>query len=93
MNILSSNNTIIATTNTTSNSTTTSDITINNDNKVTDKKRKKVSQACEYCRKKRRKCSGERPKCLTCQQNNYICYYNPCPKKRGPQQKRQKKKI
>ena len=37
----------------------------------------------DSCRKKRRKCSGDRPKCLTCHQNNYICYYNPCIKKRG----------
>ncbi|KAG4098546.1 hypothetical protein H8356DRAFT_1077008 [Neocallimastix lanati (nom. inval.)] len=57
------------------------------------KKRKKVTQACENCRKKRRKCTGERPKCLTCQQYNYICYYNPFPKKRGPQQKRKKRKY
>ncbi|KAL6591102.1 hypothetical protein LY90DRAFT_499901 [Neocallimastix californiae] len=45
------------------------------------------------CRKKRRKCTGERPKCLTCQQYNYVCYYNPFPKKRGPQQKRKKRKY
>ncbi|ORX52174.1 hypothetical protein BCR36DRAFT_287030 [Piromyces finnis] len=47
------------------------------------KLRKKVTQACENCRKKRRKCTGERPKCLTCKQYNYVCYYNPFPKKRG----------
>ncbi|OUM60447.1 hypothetical protein PIROE2DRAFT_63139 [Piromyces sp. E2] len=66
-----------------------------NDNEIEKKesKRKKVSQACENCRKKRRKCSGDRPKCITCQQNNYICYYNPCIKKRGPQQKRKKRKY
>jgi len=57
------------------------------------KARKKVTQACENCRKKRRKCTGERPKCLTCQQYNYVCYYNPFPKKRGPQQKRKKRKY
>jgi len=57
------------------------------------KVRKKVTQACENCRKKRRKCTGERPKCLTCLQYNYVCYYNPFPKKRGPQQKREKRKY
>jgi len=57
------------------------------------KTRKKVTQACENCRKKRRKCTGERPKCLTCLQYNYVCYYNPFPKKRGPQQKREKRKY
>ncbi|ORX52176.1 hypothetical protein BCR36DRAFT_286796, partial [Piromyces finnis] len=57
------------------------------------KVRKKVTQACENCRKKRRKCTGERPKCLTCLQYNYVCYYNPFPRKRGPQQKREKRRY
>jgi len=57
------------------------------------KVRKKVTQACENCRKKRRKCTGERPKCLTCLKYNYVCYYNPFPKKRGPQQKIEKRKY
>jgi len=65
----------------------------NNTEDTKTKQRKKVTQACENCRKKRRKCTGERPKCLTCQQYNYICYYNPFPKKRGPQQKKKKRKY
>ncbi|ORX47103.1 hypothetical protein BCR36DRAFT_413757 [Piromyces finnis] len=48
------------------------------------KNRKKVSQACENCRIKKTKCSGEKPKCDKCTHLNIECIYNTTTKKRGP---------
>ncbi|ORX87584.1 hypothetical protein BCR32DRAFT_289236 [Anaeromyces robustus] len=48
------------------------------------KNRSKVSHACEYCRKRRIKCSGTKPKCENCYKLNINCIYLPVIKKRGP---------
>lgn len=39
------------------------------------KKRQRVAQACELCRKKKTKCDGARPICKNCTQGNHECVY------------------
>ncbi|OUM64549.1 hypothetical protein PIROE2DRAFT_8621 [Piromyces sp. E2] len=43
-----------------------------------------VSNACDHCREKKIKCSGEKPKCKNCSKLNTPCVYNQKKKKRGP---------
>lgn len=45
-------------------------------------KRKRVTQACDYCRKKKAKCDGAHPVCSSCKACGAICVY-PVSKKRG----------
>ncbi|CAG8484055.1 9397_t:CDS:2 [Ambispora leptoticha] len=47
-------------------------------------KRKRLTQACDACRKKKVKCSGEKPSCQNCQRLKVACTYIPSTKKRGP---------
>jgi hypothetical protein len=36
-------------------------------------KRRRINTACLTCRRKKTRCSGERPACLTCQSNKHQC--------------------
>ena len=45
--------------------------------------RKRVSQACDQCRKKKLKCDGLRPTCSTCESIQKQCFYGDTVKKRG----------
>ena len=36
-------------------------------------KRRRVNAACQTCRKRKTRCSGERPKCSTCTENGHTC--------------------
>ncbi|CAG8453280.1 15727_t:CDS:2 [Acaulospora colombiana] len=46
-------------------------------------KRKRLTQACDACRKKKVKCSGEKP-CNNCTRLGLSCTYLPSTRKRGP---------
>lgn len=37
---------------------------------------KRIRQACEQCRRKKSKCSGEKPVCSTCWRLDQQCYYH-----------------
>ncbi|RIA86805.1 fungal-specific transcription factor domain-containing protein [Glomus cerebriforme] len=47
-------------------------------------KRKRLTQACDACRKKKVKCSGEKPTCNNCTRLGTTCTYLPSTRKRGP---------
>jgi hypothetical protein len=47
-------------------------------------KRKRLTQACDACRKKKVKCSGEKPTCNNCTRLGVTCTYLPSTRKRGP---------
>ncbi|KAK9692595.1 hypothetical protein K7432_014259 [Basidiobolus ranarum] len=49
-------------------------------------KRKRLTQACDTCRKKKVKCDGNRPSCSNCIRLKVPCTYLPSLKKRGPRQ-------
>ncbi|KAK9717186.1 hypothetical protein K7432_006392 [Basidiobolus ranarum] len=49
-------------------------------------KRKRLTQACDTCRKKKVKCDGNHPSCSNCIRLNVSCAYLPSFKKRGPRQ-------
>ncbi|KAF9210068.1 heme binding [Haplosporangium sp. Z 27] len=49
-------------------------------------KRKRLTQACDPCRKKKVKCDGIKPRCANCAKINANCTYLPSMKKRGPRQ-------
>ncbi|KAF9923880.1 hypothetical protein FBU30_006090, partial [Linnemannia zychae] len=49
-------------------------------------KRKRLTQACDPCRKKKIKCDGIKPSCANCLKLNGNCTYLPSMKKRGPRQ-------
>ncbi|KAF9914799.1 hypothetical protein BX616_007536 [Lobosporangium transversale] len=49
-------------------------------------KRKRLTQACDPCRKKKIKCDGVKPSCANCTKLNANCTYLPSMKKRGPRQ-------
>ncbi|KAF9099144.1 hypothetical protein BGX23_003737 [Mortierella sp. AD031] len=49
-------------------------------------KRKRLTQACDPCRKKKIKCDGIKPSCANCIKLNGNCTYLPSMKKRGPRQ-------
>ncbi|UPX20014.1 uncharacterized protein EKO05_0010260 [Ascochyta rabiei] len=42
---------------------------------VMDKVRKRVAEACAFCRRRKIKCSAERPSCVACKTYNKICSY------------------
>ncbi|CAG8582267.1 13409_t:CDS:2 [Acaulospora morrowiae] len=46
-------------------------------------KRKRLTQACDACRKKKVKCSGKKP-CDNCTRLGTVCTYLPSTRKRGP---------
>jgi Fungal Zn(2)-Cys(6) binuclear cluster domain len=47
-------------------------------------KRKRVTQACDSCNRKKIKCDGKRPTCSHCANSNAQCTYQRALKKRGP---------
>ena len=47
-------------------------------------KRKRLTQACDACRKKKVKCSGNKPSCNNCTRLGVTCTYLPSTRKRGP---------
>ncbi|KAI8600049.1 fungal-specific transcription factor domain-containing protein, partial [Dissophora ornata] len=49
-------------------------------------KRKRLTQACDPCRKKKIKCDGVKPSCANCTKLHGTCSYLPSMKKRGPRQ-------
>ncbi|KAF9357494.1 hypothetical protein BGX26_003625 [Mortierella sp. AD094] len=49
-------------------------------------KRKRLTQACDPCRKKKIKCDGNKPSCANCAKLDIQCTYLPSMKKRGPRQ-------
>ncbi|KAF9909228.1 hypothetical protein BX616_011255 [Lobosporangium transversale] len=49
-------------------------------------KRKRLTQACDPCRKKKIKCDGIKPSCANCAKLDIHCTYLPSMKKRGPRQ-------
>ncbi|KAI8980911.1 fungal-specific transcription factor domain-containing protein [Pilobolus umbonatus] len=49
-------------------------------------KRKRLTQACELCRRKKIKCDGLKPACGNCTKLNMECKYSTTSKKRGPRQ-------
>ncbi|GAN00650.1 conserved hypothetical protein [Mucor ambiguus] len=51
-----------------------------------DNKRKRLTQACELCRRKKIKCDGGKPTCGNCTRLNSACTYSSSNKKRGPRQ-------
>lgn len=46
-------------------------------------RRKRVSRACDHCRKKKDRCDGSRPTCSPCRNSGSVCSYDPTAKKRG----------
>ncbi|KAI9329595.1 hypothetical protein BD770DRAFT_334004, partial [Pilaira anomala] len=51
-----------------------------------DNKRKRLTQACELCRRKKIRCDGSKPTCGNCTRLNNECTYSTSSKKRGPRQ-------
>lgn len=51
--------------------------------KVGDKKRLRVSRACDQCRRRKDKCDGRQPICQPCSNIKRVCTYNMFTKKRG----------
>ncbi|KAJ3195815.1 hypothetical protein HK101_010987 [Irineochytrium annulatum] len=47
-------------------------------------KRKRITQACDACNKKKVKCDGQKPTCNNCQKSSSSCSYSRGAKKRGP---------
>src|ERR1043165_7127848 len=47
-------------------------------------KRKRLTQACDACRKKKVKCSGDKPSCNNCSRLGITCTYLPSTRRRGP---------
>ncbi|KAF8942006.1 hypothetical protein BGZ47_006973, partial [Haplosporangium gracile] len=58
----------------------------NGGDEATPVKRKRLTQACDPCRKKKIKCDGIKPSCANCLKLNGNCTYLPSMKKRGPRQ-------
>ncbi|KAJ3041018.1 hypothetical protein HK097_002401, partial [Rhizophlyctis rosea] len=54
------------------------------DNEQVGGKRKRITQACDACNKKKVKCDGTKPTCANCQRSNQSCSYSRGAKKRGP---------
>ncbi|KAJ3178040.1 hypothetical protein HDU87_003818 [Geranomyces variabilis] len=54
------------------------------DDPLTGLKRKRVTQACDACNRKKIKCNGSKPQCANCLQTNSTCTYARTGKKRGP---------
>ncbi|TPX33152.1 hypothetical protein SeMB42_g07511 [Synchytrium endobioticum] len=47
-------------------------------------KRKRITQACDACNKKKVKCDGAKPVCSNCARSSLVCTYSRGAKKRGP---------
>lgn len=47
------------------------------------RKKRRVKQACDYCRSKKAKCDGKTPVCSTCAVNSESCTYTQSSKRRG----------
>lgn len=47
------------------------------------RKKRRVKQACDYCRSKKAKCDGKSPVCSTCAVNSESCTYTQSSKRRG----------
>lgn len=47
------------------------------------RKKRRVKQACDYCRSKKAKCDGKTPVCSTCAINSENCTYTQSSKRRG----------
>lgn len=47
------------------------------------RKKRRVKQACDYCRSKKAKCDGKAPVCSTCAVNSESCTYTQSSKRRG----------
>ncbi|KAG7662864.1 uncharacterized protein J8A68_003634 [[Candida] subhashii] len=54
-----------------------------NPNESATKKRRRVRQACDYCRTKKAKCDGLAPACTNCVINEEACQYTQASKRRG----------
>ncbi|KAJ2726873.1 hypothetical protein GGI07_000201 [Coemansia sp. Benny D115] len=48
-----------------------------------EKKKKRLTQACQHCRKKKIRCDGLRPSCKNCIKNKAQCHYSASVRKRG----------
>ncbi|TPX31873.1 hypothetical protein SmJEL517_g04888 [Synchytrium microbalum] len=48
------------------------------------RKRVRASKACDQCRKRRTKCSGSEPTCISCLALGIECNYSPSERRRGP---------
>ncbi|KAL6452119.1 atrR ABC-transporter-regulating transcription factor [Candida maltosa Xu316] len=46
-------------------------------------KRRRIKQACDYCRTKKAKCDGKSPSCTNCISNDIKCVYSQSTKRRG----------
>lgn len=58
------------------------DSTFASDDEVPKRKRLRVSQACDQCRKRKERCDGGQPACVSCDKTGRQCSYNPV-RKRG----------
>ncbi|ORX85290.1 hypothetical protein K493DRAFT_238711, partial [Basidiobolus meristosporus CBS 931.73] len=47
-------------------------------------KRKRLTQACDCCRRMKVKCDTDKPACATCRRLNVTCTFLTGNKKRGP---------
>ncbi|KAH9963605.1 hypothetical protein BC827DRAFT_1266377 [Russula dissimulans] len=52
--------------------------------RAADHPRIRTAQACEKCRARKAKCSGEQPTCQRCHARNLTCFYAPERRMRGP---------
>lgn len=52
---------------------------------VTSSSSEKKHKACDFCKSKKLKCSGDLPACQSCAKNGLICEFNSVHKKSGPQ--------
>ncbi|KAI9814167.1 MAG: hypothetical protein M1827_003333 [Pycnora praestabilis] len=52
-------------------------------------KRRRINAACQTCRKRKIRCSGEKPTCETCRQNGHICLGYATSSTAGDSQQRQ----
>lgn len=61
----------------------------NNNNNTTNSnssnKKSRISQACDSCRRRKRRCDGYRPVCSPCSKLSMECIYPQITKKRGPE--------
>ncbi|KAK5822161.1 fungal-specific transcription factor domain-containing protein [Linnemannia elongata] len=55
-----------------------------NNNDDAESKRRKTTQACDYCRQKRAKCDNAKPRCHQCAKAGTLCTFFTHSKKRGP---------
>ncbi|KAJ1674453.1 hypothetical protein EV182_003242, partial [Spiromyces aspiralis] len=55
----------------------------NPNGKEPEKKKKRLTQACDHCRRKKIRCDGIRPSCKNCLRQSMLCTYMPSNRKRG----------